>query len=212
MILSTLIYTFFLIGIGLILFLFFSKGRLRRFAIGITIFLIILPLCFVAFLGIFKSQIQQGKILPQLGPILILLSPPDDIKKPLGVVYLTPNKKEYNLKITHKYLGNHEILLYFKKLNSYDELEKTKKELFLTVEFKYDSRIIYSTTSERPISYYSYAATENKSVISFIRYNVPNNLPIDTPLQVKIKVEGNIEQFIEKYGPVRIEIKKGSDI
>ncbi len=169
-------------------------------------------MCFVAFLGIFKSQIQQGKILPQFSPILILLSPPNDIEKPLGADYLTPNKKEYDLKITHKYLGNHEIILSFKKLDSYDELEKTEEELFLTVEFKHDSRIIYSTSSERPISYYGYATTENKSVVSFIRYNIQNDLPINTLLKVKIKVEGDIKQFIKKYGPVKIEIQKGSDI
>lgn len=207
MLLSTIALFFFCIS-SVILLLIFSKGSFRRSLIVISTLIFVLLMCSIAFLVVFKSQIQQGKIFPQLGAILILISPPEDLWVPLSSDYLISDKNEYELDIRHKYVGNHEILFSFEKVNSSDILEKAGKELLVTVEFEHNSKVIYSTTSKLIIAHYGY---ENQA-LSFIRYFVPDDCPIGAPLKVRVKVEGSTEQFIEKYGPTRIEIMKGSDL
>ena len=120
---TLLILVYFSIALLLILGCIFLKSKQKKIALFIAAIWIGTPILFVGFLTIFKSEIQQGKLLPQFGTILILVSPPDDLWVPIWKAKLRHDKKEYQFEMSHKYVGNHVVDLSFKKLRSMETAE-----------------------------------------------------------------------------------------
>jgi hypothetical protein len=45
-----------------------------------------------------------------------------------------------------------------------------------------------------------------------MNYRVPDDLPVSKTLNAMITVGGDIKSFVEKYGPVTLTLRKGSDM
>ena len=183
----------------------FLKGTMKKIALSLIIGLIILPLCFILFVGVFKSAIQQGKFLPGFGPLLILIAPPQDLRIPLGIQNLDIGKREYRFEFQHKYVGNHVVDLSFRKLEA---MESAHTNLELQYSVSIGGRKVFTQTAQKGWSYWG---MEN-SGLTFISYNVPQALPVSKKLSATVTVQGDIEAFINQYGPTQLVIRKGSDL
>lgn len=183
----------------------FLRGTVRKVLLSLTIMFVILPLCFIAFIGVFKSEIQQGKVLSGLGPLLILVAPPQDLWIPLGSHNLEPGMREYNFQFKHKYAGNHVVELSFRKLKA---MEEAYSNFEVTYTVANNSGIIFTQTSKKGWSYWGM----NESGLTFISYNIPKALPVNESLFATITIKGDIKAFIDKYGVTKVTIKKGSDV
>jgi hypothetical protein len=194
-----------IIALSLISGAIFLKGPLKKIALTLTITLVIVPLCVILFVAIFRSSIQQGKFLSGLGPILILIAPPQDLHEPLGIQYLDPSKKEYWFEFQHKYVGNHDVDLSFRKQDSMGSV-------YTTLEIQYavsvDGRNVFSQTSQKGWPYWGM----KNSGLMFLSYNVPQDLPVGVKLSAAVTLHGDIAALINKYGPTQLVIRKGSDL
>lgn len=182
----------------------FLRGMVRKVLLSLTIMFVTLPLCFIVFIGVFKSEIQQGKFLSGLGPLLILFAPPQDLWIPLDSHNLDPSKSEYNFKFKHKYIGNHVVELSFMKLKS---MEEANSNFEVTYTVSNNSGILFTLASKKGWPYWGM----NESGLTFISYNVPKTLPVKENLSATITIKGDIKAFIDKYGVTKVSIKKGSD-
>ena len=165
---TLLILVYIFIALALILGGILLKNKQKKITIFIAAIWVGVPIIFVAFLATFKSEIQQGKLLPQFGSILILVSPPDDLRNPLGEEKLSHNKKEYQFEISHKYVGNHSVDLSFKKLKI---MEAAENDFDVELIVKHNGALIYSNKMEKGSPYWG----KNKSGLIFINYRVPDH-------------------------------------
>ena len=202
---TLLILVYFSIALLLILGCIFLKSKQKKIALFIAAIWIGTPIFFGGFLTIFKSEIQQGKLLPQFGTILILVSPPDDLWVPIWEAKLRHDKKEYQFEMSHKYVGNHVVDLSFKKLRSMETAENNFEIDFVV---KQEGTVLYSYNSERGSPFWG----RDKSGLTFIRYRVPDDLPIRTKLNAIVRINGDIKEFINHYGAITLSIRKGSDL
>ena len=166
-----------IIALSLISSAIFLKGMFKKIALSLTIGLVILPLCFILLVAIFRSSIQQGKFLSKSGPILILIAPPKDLHEPLGIQNLDPNKREYRFEFQHKYVGNHDVNLSFRKLES---MESAHTNLEILYAVSIDGRNVFSQTSQKGWPYWGM----KNSGLMFISYNVPQDLPVGKKLSL----------------------------
>lgn len=202
-----IIFTIYLLLIiSLTIAVFTAKKSRHKTFLLITTVIVITPLACILLLGAFKSQIQQGKFFPKLGTLLLLIAPPDDIWTPLGASILEPNKQEYSFEIIHKYVGNHNVLISFKKLKSMEKAADNNFAVSFTIEK--DGKSILSKSSKQNSYYWG----KTTSGIIFIRYKVPDEVPINSHLKATVLIDGNIKRFLDKYGETKLVIKKGSDL
>lgn len=180
------------------------KGKQRKFLLSLTVIFVVLPLCILSFFGIFKSQMQQGKLLQGFGPLLLLVSPPEDLSVPLASENIVPSKQEYQFHFKHKYVGNYIVELSFRKLES---MEYPDNNLELQYIVSSGDKIVFSRSSKKGWPYWG----KNTSGLTFVSYNVPEVLPVDHDLFASITIKGDINAFINKYGPAQMIIRKGSD-
>jgi hypothetical protein len=183
----------------------FLKGSLRKIVLSLTVVLVILPLCLILFVAVFRSSIQQGKFLSGLGSILILIAPPQDLHEPLGIQNLDPNKREYRFEFQHKYVGTHDVNLSFRKLES---MESAHTNLEIQYAVSIEGKTVFSQTSQKGWPYWGM----KNSGLMFISYNVPQDLPVGKKLSAVVTVHGDIAALIKKYGPTQLVIRKGSDL
>jgi len=183
----------------------FLRGMVRKVFLSFTIMFVTLPLCFILFIGVFKSEIQQGKFLSGLGTLLILVAPPHDLWIPLDSHNLASGKSEYNFQFKHKYVGNHVVELSFMKLKTMEEADSNFE---ITYTVSNNSGIVFTQASEKGWPYWGM----NDSGLTFISYNVPKTLPVNESLSATITIKGDIKAFIDKYGVTKVSIKKGSDV
>lgn len=87
------------------------KVRDRKYLFGIPLVI----LCLSVLLGIsayvLRTPIQQGKLLPELGPLLNLAFPAQDLYLPLASEALSSQKKIYTFRVSHKYQGKHGVFI-----------------------------------------------------------------------------------------------------
>ncbi len=199
-----LLAIFVIVTISLICGTFFLKGKVKKVSIVLSLLLICIPISFIAFLGIFKTEMQQGKFLSSFGPILMLIAPPDDLWVPLGKGNLAQDKDEYYFKFVHKYVGKHVVDLSFKKLTVMEMAENNFEIEYVVTSGK---KVLFSKKSSKSWPYWG----QKKSGLIFISYHVPQELPVNTELFATLIVKGDVASFINKYGPTRLSIRKGSD-
>ena len=179
-----------------------SKGKVKIIFLSISITTI---LASIAFLALIKPA-QKGQFLPAWGKISLLFAAPKDLWIPLAETALMPNKNEYSLKLTHKYVGNYGVKLVF--ANNINMRRANKNSLFLDISFFDENNKIFS----RKTSNISSFKNSGGNGLICIRYSLPEDLPIGKELNIKIVATGDIGKFINKYGDTKIIIKKISDI
>ncbi|MFC1753625.1 hypothetical protein ACFL96_09575 [Thermoproteota archaeon] len=185
----------------------FKKKVLRLVSLVLFLIFFVIPLCFVAFLGINKDQIIQGKMLsPKIGSLLLLAVPPEDLFVPLASVDLKADQREYEFIIIHKYVGNHGAFIKFRRPESMDEITGIGLKARLTVE--QDGEMIYDKTSDIQSRYWG----KSESGLSLNPYYVPDDLPVGIALKVKVFIEGDIGDILERFEDVKVVLCKGSDL
>ncbi len=199
-----LLTIFAIVAILLICGAVFLKGKVKKVSIVLSLLFICIPISFIAFLGVFKTGIQQGKLLSSFGPILILIAPPDDLWVPLGKEDLAQDKEEYHFKFVHKYVGKHVVDLSFKEITVMEMAENNFEIEYVVTN---GEKVIFSQKSNKGRPYWG----QKDCGLSFISYHVPQELPVNTVLFATLIVKGDISSFINKYGPTRLSIRKGSD-
>lgn len=196
----------YLFSIVFLTIVFFQTRKIIRWISGtLAVILFLLPLCFTIFIGIFKSQIQQGKILPSMGSILLLFSPPEDIREPLWEHSLSNNRNEYDFEFQHKYVGKHILAL---KFGYSSTMETFKYDLSIRLTIELNGKAIYTKSSKKGWANWP---SNSETWLRFISYDVPNDLPVGKMLNAKIFIDGDIEKFIDRYGETEIFLSKGSD-
>jgi len=183
----------------------FLRGVARKVVLCFTMAFVVLPLCSLVFVGVFRSEIQQGKLLSGLGPLLILVAPPQDLRAPLGTQSLDPNTEEYSFHFKHKYVGNHVVEFSFRKLES---MEGAHNNFEVQYTVSNDSGVVFTQISKKGWPYWGM----EESGLTFISYNVPQTLPVNENLFATITIKGDMKAFIEKYGVTKVAIRKGSDL
>ncbi len=198
-------FIYFFIAVALIAASFFTKSWVRKISITLTVLFVVIPLCFILFLAIFKTQVQRGKILPSFGPLLSLVSPPEDLWVPIASTALELNKIEYNFNLSHKYVGNHDVGISVQKMQGIGSIGN---DLIMDFSLKHHDNISLSKTTQSIGTFWG----RKDCGLRFLTYQVPDIVPVDKPIKAKVIIRGNIEEFISSYGEATLYIKKGSDL
>ncbi len=181
------------------------KSNLRKACATLVACLVVIPTLFIFLVYAFKAEIQQGKFLPNLALILILLSPPQDLFNPLATEYLDQNKKDYKFQFRHKYVGSHYVELAFNK-NTPKFKISDNLELYYVV--KNDNKVLFQQSSKVVSQYWG----QNHNGLIFITYAIPQTLPVNVTLDTTVTVSGDIKAFLKDHGPTQIVVRKGSDL
>ena len=163
-----------------------------------------LPVLVVAGFYIFRAPIQQGRILAQLGPVLSMVFPPDDLYIPLALTELSDGVTEYTLSFTHRYVGHHALEI---SVPGKASMEKMEPELKIGLQV-YDGQTLL--LSDGPKSGSGFWG-KNDHGLHFTWYDVPRDLPVAVPLKARITVVGDVGGFLEGRQGTTIRITKVSD-
>ena len=181
------------------------KGNLRKICTSLVMCLVVIPTVLICLVYVFKSEIQQGKFLPNLAPILILLSPPQDLFNPLVTENIDPNRKDYKFQFRHKYVGNHHVELAFSK-NAPESKASDNLELHYVV--KNGNKVLFQQNSKVTSQYWG----QNQNGLIFITYAIPQALPVNVTVDATVTVSGDIKAFLKDHGPTQVVVRKGSDL
>ena len=193
---------FFVLIIGFIL-----RAKKRTVLIAVPVTAIGVPVILVGLLFAFKAPIQQGKIFKNttLGPLLNLVSPPPDLYNPLASIELEPEKTEYILLFSHRYIGNHALMV----SSSKPVIEKNPKYDDIAVSFSVfgSKEEVYITANEKPGQFWG----RNDYGAFLASYKVPKDLPTSKQLTATVIISGNLKGFLERRGKTVLKTQKFSD-
>lgn len=195
---------YFFICITLVMLFIFSKKVMRKVSLALLILFFIVPVSFILFLALCKTPIQEGRILADFGPLLLLFAPPEDLWQPLAHEEIKGDKRIYKFRIFHKYVGNHCLVLSFDRLGSMQIVKHDLKMRFLV---RKEETVLCDKTLEKAWPYWG----RDESGLTFYKYKVPQDLPIREPFVAEISIQGDIEEFIEHYGTTELILRKASD-
>ena len=200
---------FFLLIYGLLLAVvlgvLFFRTREKRLLLVMAAVFVLGPVVVFGSIAALRTPIQQGKIFPELGPLLLLAAPPDDLWVPLAEAPLEAGRKEYVFDVSHKYVGNHQVHIEFAKTTSMEEIET---DLKFTLILERDGQVISSKTSGKRSSFWG----QEKTGCVFIWYQVPEHAPAHVPLKARIVIDGEAESFLARYPGAKLVLRKGSDL
>jgi hypothetical protein len=146
---------------------------------------------------------RYGYILPNLGSLLNLFFPPDDLWSPLAEAIAKKDVQTYSLKASHRYPGEHTIEISIPRQTG---MENQLPGIRLEVE------IIGSGITRRSgLVTGSPFWGQKREGVSFYTYNFPKDVNDRNSLTYNIKLDKDINEAIHRFGDVRIAIVKGSD-
>jgi hypothetical protein len=184
-----------------------TKAKWRNILLAIPLLLIGLPAILLGILLAFKEPIQQGIILQStgLGPLLNMIAPPADLYHPLAVIDLEAGKKEYSLVYTHKYLGNHALLVSLPKPAN-EEIPQDG-DLSVTFSVSGGKKELFSMEPSRPREFVG--VHEYGALLAW--YTVPGDLPVSEEITATATISGNLQGFLSHRGGAVLKIQKISD-
>jgi hypothetical protein len=201
----TLVFLLYLIAPLILAGFMYSTGtRSWRKLITVPVAFYSLPVLVVVGFYLLRTPIQQGKFLAQLGPILSLVFPAEDLYVPLALVRLEPGKVEYSLDFTHKYVGYHGVEI---SIPGKSKIGKMEPELRISLKVFEGQALLYS---DEPDKGYGFWGKEDHG-LHFARYRVPEDLPVSKPLRAKITISGDLSGFLEGREGTVLSITKMSD-
>lgn len=163
-----------------------------------------MPIVFGFGIYLARTPIQQGKFLADIGPLLSLIFPPDDLYKALAEEKLSQAKSIYVLNISHKYVGNHGISIIVPSSSGPDF--KNKEPLKVTTRFFKGGKITLESNQSG-----SQFWGNNEYGFDYSSYTVPRDLPVSEPLRVEVTIHGDIDAFLKQNKAARVAVKKMSD-
>lgn len=202
-----------------------SRGRL----IAAPLILFLLPFLAAALLYLFRTPVQQGKILSGMGPLLNIVFPAEDLYDPLVTVDLEPGINDYILSFSHKYVGRHAV-----EISSLREIQDPRSQtqnpgsgntnqsrsdlgswgtendignLHVVLEVSLNGRVIYYAEQLKGSMFWG----KDDHGLHFNTYLVPKNLPLGKELTARVTIRGDPDGYLEKHGAARLSITKMSD-
>ena len=186
---------------------FIIKAKKRNILIAIPAAAIGIPIILAGLLFAFKGPIQQGKILQNtwLGPVLNMISPPSDFYIPLDTIQLEPERTEYTLIFSHKYPGNHALMV--SSPNPSKEDYPSYSDISATLSVSDGKKELFKMGPEKAGTYLG----RNDYGAYLAWYKVPRDLPLSTQLTATVKISGDLKGFLKRRGSAVLKIQKFSD-
>mgnify|MGYP001398699496 CR=1 FL=1 len=200
----TIIIVFLTIPVIIFIGMLLLRVRSKKLLIGIPTAVLCMPFVFGFLIYLARTPIQQGKFLPDFGPLLNLVFPPDDLYKALAEENLSPTKKIYIFNISHKYVGKHGISIIVPSPDGPDF--KKKEPLKVSTRFFRGDKIILECNESG-----SWFWRNDAYGFEYSYYSVPSNLPVSEPLRVEVTIYGDIDAFLKQNKGARVAVKKMSD-
>jgi len=168
-------------------------------------------LILLASAALFNKTILRSNVPVWVKSVVILLFPPNNIYDPLVVETLdiSDGHAKTNVAINNRYMGSHEIGLLFSKFDP-ALLYQRKYELHLLANITcyVGDELHYSQSLNMGDPFLGKIG----SGFSLATYVVPKDLPLDQSINCVFSVSNLNKEFVEKYGPVKLYIKKISDL
>ena len=201
----TLVLLLYLIApLVLVVFMYLSGTRSWRPLVTVPVAFYSLPVLVVIGFYLLRTPIQQGKFLAELGPILSLVFPPEDLYVPLAVKELAKGRTEYTLDFGHKYVGYHAVEI---SVPGNAPFGKIEPELQVLLEVFEGDKLLYRDGPVKGSGYWG----RNDHGLHFTRYSVTEDLPVSRPLTGKVTISGDLNRFLEGREGATIGITKVSD-
>jgi len=226
----TLLFILYLVTPVVLAGLLYIMGvRSRRTLIITPLILFLLPFLAGALLYLFRTPIQQGKILHDMGPLLNLVFPADDLYDPRATVELEPGINDYVFNFSHKYVGRHSV-----EISSPREIQDPKsriqdqgtgytngsrrglpgsgtghdvEDLRVVLEVYQDGRVLYYAEQSRGSKFWG----RDDYGLHFNSYRAPRHLPLAEELTARVTITGDVDGYLSKHGKAFLSITKMSD-
>lgn len=201
----TIVFLLFLAAPFVLLGLLYLLGiRSKRLVLAIPAGFYLLPVVMVAGLYLFRTPIQQGKVLADLGPLLNLVFPARDLYLPLATVELKAGLKEYTLDFSHKYVGMHAV-----EIATPGRASMKSEDQDLRVSWKvFDGdRLLYEAGPAKGSQFWGKDDHGNH----FLWYRVPMDLPAGKQLTARVIISGDLNKYLEKRPSATLSVTKLSD-
>ena len=195
---------YFIAPLVLVAFMYLSGNRSWRALITVPVAFYSLPVLVVVGFYLLRTPIQQGKFLAQLGPVLSLVFPPEDLYVPLASVGLVPGKVEYSVDFTHKYVGYHAVEI---SIPGKSKIGKIEPELRVLIWVFDGDKLLYEGEVGPG---YGFWGKEDYG-LHFSRYGVPEDLPVSRPLKARITISGDLSRFLDGRKGATLGVTKVSD-
>lgn len=121
----------------------------------------------------------------------------------MAEVPLETNQLNYQVDITHKYVGNHILEIVCE--NSIDI--KRINDIQVNLQFENEGETIFEVSSQEGSSFYG----RFEEGYTFIWYEIPNNVPVQKTLNARIAISGNLNRFTTYCAQPALRIRKGSN-
>jgi hypothetical protein len=201
----TLVLLLYLIApLVLVLFMYLSGTRSLRKLITVPVAFYSLPVLVVVGFYLLRTPIQQGKFLAQMGPILSLVFPAEDLYIPLATTELVSGKNEYTLRFTHKYVGHHAVEISVPGKAPFGKLEP---ELQISLEVLEGDTLLYNDGPRKGSGFWG----RDDHGLHFTWYRVPEDLPVARSLEARVTISGDLKGFLRDREGTTLSITKVSD-
>jgi hypothetical protein len=201
-----LVLVYLLIPIAFTGVLYALGARSRKILTAPLVGFVLFPVAFVAVLYFSRSPIQQGRILPGMGPILSLVFPAADLYEPLGIVPLEAGKSEYELAWDHKYVGRHALAVSVPGKGK--GMAAMEPKLTVKMEVFEDEQLIFGGGTGKASQYWG----KEHYGMHLAWYRVPRDMPVGQPLKGVVTVTGgDLDLFLENYPGAELRVVKVSD-
>jgi hypothetical protein len=185
-------------------FLYIFGIRSRRTLLTVSLTFLLLPFLVVALLYIFRTPIQQGKFLADMGPLLSLVFPADNLYLPLATIEVKSEQKEYEIEFSHKYVGRHAVEISSPKGSGY---ERDQQNFRVILEVFQGGKVVYRAGPSRGSRFWG----KDDYGLHFTTYRVPKDLPVRTELTAKVIITGDLDAYLSKHGEAFLSMTKMSD-
>lgn len=194
---------FLAIPVGAFILLWLFRIRSKKFLLGIPVLILLMPVIFGICFYALRTQIQQGKILPQLGPLAILLFSAEDMYVPLAEEAMSPDKRTYSFNLSHKYLGRHAVFI--EVPSEFPEEARDEAKISIKIKIYEGEKAIYSS-NEGVCSLYH----RNKGNHDYycVGYKVAKNIPVSKQLTMEVVFENDISKYLKSHENARVVVKK----
>ena len=184
--------------------MYLSGTRSWRALVTVPVAFYALPVLVVLGFYLVRTPIQQGKFLADLGPILSMIFPPEDLYDPLATAGLVSGKNKYTLRFTHKYVGHHAVQIPIPGREAFGKLEP---EVQVSLEVFEGDTLLFEDGPDKGSGFWG----RDDHGLHFTRYNVPGDLPVSRPLTARITISGDLNGFLREREGTTLRITKVSD-
>lgn len=184
--------------------LYLSGIRSKRLVLAIPAGFYLLPVVMVAGLYLFRTPIQQGKVLADLGPMLNLVFPAPDLYLPLATVELKAGQKEYTLHFSHKYVGMHAVKI---AIPGRAGMKSEAQDLRVSWKVFDGDHMLLEAGPAKGSRFWGKDDHGNH----FLWYRVPRDLPAGKQLTARVIISGDLSGYLKKRPSATLSVTKLSD-